>query len=228
MFSRCAPRLRLARQGADWRGADQLGAPVKLYVSSTSPYARKCRALVIEKSLESRVEVVECKPTDDPAELHAINPLGKVPALERERGPALMDSSVICEFIDGMDSENWIPERGESRIMVMRQQALADGLMDLAVGRRLEMMREPDKQWEFWSSRWEAGIKRTVAALDSDRAQFERSVDLGALSVAVALRYLDLRYAEFDWRSQYPELDAFAQRWAARASFIDTEPPAGA
>ena len=39
-----------------------------------------------------------------------------------------MDSPLICEFIDSMDEENWIPRRGESRILVMRQQALADGL----------------------------------------------------------------------------------------------------
>jgi glutathione S-transferase len=92
-----------------------LGAALKLYISPTSPYARKCRALIIEKSLESRIEIVPCTPLDDPAELHAVNPLGKVPALERERGPALMDSPVICEFIDGLDDENWIPGRGESR-----------------------------------------------------------------------------------------------------------------
>lgn len=200
---------------------------MKLYVSPTSPYARKCRALIIEKSLETRIEVIDAKPMDDPSELLAINPLGKVPALERERGPALMDSPLICEFIDALDDENWIPRRGESRILVLRQQALADGLIDLTIGRRIEQQRDQKLQWDYWSDRWEAGIRRTLETLDAERQQFERSVDLGALSVAVALCYLDLRFAELDWRAQYPELDAFAQRWQARASFAETEPPAG-
>ena len=201
---------------------------MKLYVSPTSPYARKCRALIVEKSLERRIEIVECAPLDDSADLHALNPLGKVPVLERERGAALMDSPLICEFIDGLDDENWIPARGESRLLVMRQQALADGLIDLTIGRRIEMQRDSALQWDFWSKRWEAGVKRTLNTLDDERSQFERSVDLGALSVAIALCYLDLRFAELNWRAEYPELDAFAQRWQARASFTETEPPADA
>jgi glutathione S-transferase len=201
---------------------------LKLYVSQTSPYARKCRALIIEKSLENRIQVIDVSPLDDPAELQALNPLGKVPALERERGAALMDSPLICEYIDGLDDENWIPKRGESRVLVMRQQALADGLIDLTIGRRIELTREKKLQWNYWPDRWEAGVKRTLDLLNEERQQFERSVDLGALSVAVALCYLDLRFAELDWRSQYPELDAFVRRWSDRASFAETEPPAGA
>jgi glutathione S-transferase len=201
---------------------------VKLYVSPTSPYARKCRALIIEKSLERKIEVIECDPRSDPEELLAINPLGKVPALDRDGAPALMDSPLICEFIDRMDEENWIPRRGESRILVMRQQALADGLIDLTIGRRIEMQRDADKQWDFWSERWERGVRRTLDALNQDRSQYERSVDLGALSVAIALHYLDLRFAELNWRETYPELAAFAARWDQRASFEQTRPPSGA
>ena len=78
---------------------------MKLFVSPTSPYARKCRALIIEKSLEHKIEVIECDPRSDPAELLDANPLGKVPALTREGAPALMDSPLICEFIDSLDDE---------------------------------------------------------------------------------------------------------------------------
>lgn len=198
---------------------------MKLFVSPTSPYARKCRALIIEKSLEHKIEVIECDPRSDPADLLDANPLGKVPALTRDGAPALMDSPLICEFIDSLDDENWIPKRGASRILVLRQQALADGLIDLTIGRRIEMQRDTDKQWDFWSDRWERGIKRTLEALNDDRGQYERSVDLGALSVAVALHYLDLRFAEYDWRGEYPELAAFAARWDQRASFAQTRPP---
>jgi glutathione S-transferase len=198
---------------------------VKLYYSPTSPYARKCRVLIIEKSLERKVELVECMPLDDPADLLAANPLGKVPALERERASTLIDSPLICEYIDTLSDENWIPHNGESRILVLRQQALADGLIDLTIGRRIEQTRDDSLKWDFWVTRWEAGIKRTLDQLEADRPQFERSVDMGALSVAVALCYLDMRYAELGWRETYPELDAFTRRWSERESFKLTEPP---
>lgn len=198
---------------------------MKLYISSTSPYARKCRALILEKGLEGRVEIVETAPLDDPAELHALNPLGKVPALERERGAALMDSPLICEFLDTLNDEKWIPSSGESRILVLRQQALADGLIDLTIGRRIELMRDDAQKWDFWTDRWANGVARTLDVLDAERAQFERSVDLGALSVAVALGYLDLRYSDLNWRDRWPGLGEFAQRWFERESFVKTAPP---
>ncbi len=201
---------------------------MKLYISNTSPYARKCRALILEKGLEGRVEIVEAAPLEDPAELQALNPLGKVPALERERGPALMDSPLICEYLDTLNDENWIPASGESRILVLRQQALADGLIDLTIGRRIELMREDEQKWDFWADRWAKGIARTLDVLEQERGQFERSVDLGALSVAVALGYLDLRYADLDWRERWPALGEFARRWFERDSFKKTAPPTGA
>jgi glutathione S-transferase len=201
---------------------------LKLYISTTSPYARKCRALIIEKGLEGRVQIEETLPLDDPSELQALNPLGKVPALERERGPALMDSPLICEYLDSLNDVNWIPASGESRLLVLRQQALADGMIDLTIGRRIEMTRDKKLQWDFWTDRWAAAIERTLETLDAERSQFERSVDLGAMSIAVALGYLDLRYADLDWRGRWPELGAFAERWFERESFKRTAPPADA
>lgn len=199
---------------------------MQLFYSPTSPYARKCRALIIEKSLEDKIECVEALPLDDPEALLAANPLGKVPALIRKSGPALIDSPLICEFIDTLNDDRWIPANGESRILVLRQQALADGLLDLTIGRRIEMNRPANRRYKAWTERWERGIARTLAQLDRERGQFEHSVDLGALSIAVALSYLDLRYAELDWRAVHPELAAFQARWHARQSFVQTEPPA--
>ncbi|MGP1274432.1 MAG: glutathione S-transferase [Caulobacterales bacterium] len=199
---------------------------MQLLYSPTSPYARKCRALIIEKSLESRIELVEVSPLDDPAALHAANPLGKVPALVRKSGPAIINSPLICEYIDSLDDERWIPASGESRLLVLRQQAIADGLMDLTIGRRIEKNRDASLHYPLWIERWERGIARTLAQLDAERAQFERSVDHGALSIAVALSYLDLRYAELDWRTSHPALASFLERWEERDSLKLTAPPA--
>lgn len=201
---------------------------MRLFYSPTSPYARKCRALVLEKGLENKVHFVEAHPFDNPAELSAANPLGKVPVLEREGRPSIIGSPQICEFLDTLNDELWIPKSGESRVLVLRQQAIADGLMDITVGRRIEMGRDAKLRYPFWQERWEKAIARTVDVLETERNQFERSVDLGALSVAVALGYLDLRYPEFDWRSRAPGLAAFSQTWFKRESFVETAPPKGA
>lgn len=202
--------------------------PLKLYTSSTSPYGRKCQALIIEKGLEGRVETVILAPLDDPAALHAANPLGKVPALARDGRPAIVDSPLICEFIDSLNDEHWVPTSGESRWLVLRQQAIADGLIDLVVGRRIETNRDVDQRYPFWVERWERGIERALDVLEAERGQFERSVDLGALSVAIALSYLDLRHHGLNWRARCPGLAAFAETWFERESFARTAPPENA
>lgn len=175
--------------------------------------------------LENRIEEIIAPPLDDPDSLHEINPLGKVPALERDDRASIIGSSAICEYLDSLDDEPWIPKSGESRVQVLRQQALADGLLDLAVGRRIEMTRDNALRYPLWQERWEQGIARTVMHLEEERRQFERSVDLGALSIAIALGYLDFRYPEFDWRNKAPALTDFSEKWNERTSFIQTTPP---
>ena len=54
---------------------------MKLYITPGSPYARMARIVVIEKGLESRVEVIPAhtRRTDSP--YYKINPSGRVPYL---------------------------------------------------------------------------------------------------------------------------------------------------
>jgi glutathione S-transferase len=54
---------------------------MKLFWSTSSPFARKVRVLLREKQLADRVEEIECNPFSDPPALRAANPLGKIPTL---------------------------------------------------------------------------------------------------------------------------------------------------
>jgi glutathione S-transferase len=47
---------------------------------------------------------------------------------------------------------------------------------------------------------------------------------LGDIAIGTALGYLSVRFLEFDWRSQYPNLAAFSNRIGARPSFASTVP----
>tara|TARA_R110002072_G_scaffold111874_2_gene240475 strand:- start:3013 stop:3618 length:606 start_codon:yes stop_codon:yes gene_type:complete len=201
---------------------------MKLIISETSPYARKCRALIREKGLQGRVQEVVSLPFDDDAELLDANPLGKVPALTRDGQSTLVDSPLICEFLDSLDSPLWVPASGPARWRVLRFQALADGLLDLTIGRRIESVRDEKLRYGFWIGRQERGIARTLDLLESECDKFAGAVDLGALSIAVALGYLDFRYTESAWRESRPELTAFFERWSERPSFQDTVPPSDA
>src|SRR5437773_10601339 len=72
-------------------------APMKLYVTYTSPYARLARIVVVEKTLENRVEVLAAKTRSVGSPYYQINPSGRVPYLVDDAGLAwkTASSSVI-------------------------------------------------------------------------------------------------------------------------------------
>lgn len=188
---------------------------MQLYHATASPFARKVRVLVREKGLLDRVEEISVNPLADPAELHSVNPLGKVPALVLSDGLALFDSPVICEYLDTISgSPRFLPKEGERRWQVLRTQALADGIMDCAVAMIYESRRPESQRSADWQQRRQAGILRSMRHLDDDPGLLSGPVNLGSIAVACALGYLDFRLPEIDWRQQHPHV---ASRYASLA-----------
>ena len=91
--------------------------------------------LIREQGLTARIEEIEALPLEDPDDLLSANPLGKVPALIRDGATPLVDSPLICEYIDSLNEDRWIPKSGTSRWRVLRFQAIADGILDLVKNR---------------------------------------------------------------------------------------------
>ncbi|MEQ1581700.1 MAG: glutathione S-transferase N-terminal domain-containing protein [Steroidobacteraceae bacterium] len=180
---------------------------MQLYHAAASPFARKVRVLVREKGLLDRVEEITVNPLADPAELHFINPLGKVPALVLSDGLALFDSPVICEYLDTISgSPRFLPKEGEKRWAVLRTQALADGIMDSGVAMIYESRRPEEQRSPDWQQRRQSSILRSIRQLDVDPALLSGPVNLGSIAVACALGYLDFRLPELDWRQQHPHV----------------------
>src|SRR5215212_3222203 len=101
--------------------------------SPSSPFGRKVKIAAALAGLSDRI-MIENADTMDPNEaLRTQNPLGKVPTLLLENGEALYDSRVIVEFLDALAGGGRLIPAGWARFEALRQQALADGLMDAAL-----------------------------------------------------------------------------------------------
>ena len=78
------------------------------------------------------------------------------------------------------------------------------------------------------STRQRRKIGEGVAELSrelGDRAWcYGEACSLADIATGCALGYLDLRHAELDWRSSYPNLERLAEKLGKRASFGDTKP----
>jgi glutathione S-transferase len=198
-----------------------------LYHSPTSPYARKARVLIRERALLSEVEEIDVAPLSDPANLRAANPLGKVPALKRPNGAALFDSPVICAYLDGMGPHpRLLPLEGEEHWRVRRLEALADGVMDCALSLRIEDVRDQSVRNGDWIARWRRSIANALDEAAQDVQHAPPAFDLGAISLACALGYLEFRHAALAWRQGCPRLAAWCDAHAARDSMRQTAPPA--
>lgn len=200
---------------------------MQLYGTLTSPYVRKVRILAHEKKLP--LEFIAEAPADAAGNVAALNPLGKVPVLQRDDGSALFDSLVIVEFLDSLARPFLLPGLGEARWTVQRWHALAQGILDATVARLMETRRPAEKQLPEVIAKQEAKIAASLnfAAQQLPDSPFLLGKELTVADIAVgtALAYVDFRYSNA-WRQTHPQLSAWAQRMASRPSFQATVPPA--
>ncbi len=201
---------------------------MKLFYSPTSPYARKCRAFAIEKGIESKLEIITASPMSNPPELQAANPLGKVPALLLAGGQCIVDSPVICAYLDSLsDAPRLIPKDPTARIDALTREALADGVMDAAFAIVMERKRPEQQRSPEWLLRWTSAIRRSVAHF-SARIPKRAQPDIGDLSLVCALGYVDFRLADLVWDAETPDLRAWLSSVHSRPSLMATAPPPGA
>jgi glutathione S-transferase len=203
---------------------------MKLIGSSTSPYVRKVRIVMAEKKLD--YQLVHEDVWSATTSISASNPLGKVPCLVMEGGEAVFDSRVIVEYLDTLSPVGkLIPTQGRERAEVKTWEALADGLMDAAILARLEATwagRSAAERSQAWIDRQMEKIAVTLKAMSTGLGEksFCSGIHFSLSDVAVgcALGYLDLRFADINWRDAHPNLTRLQDKLMLRPSFVETLP----
>ncbi|HQT32113.1 MAG TPA: glutathione S-transferase N-terminal domain-containing protein [Thiobacillus sp.] len=200
---------------------------MKLVTSLTSPYGRKARVVLLEKKIPFQLQAENPWLPDSP--VSSINPLGKVPVLVLEDGVSVFDSRVIVEYLDHISPvAHLIPGEPRTRMVVRGIEALSDGVTDAAVAVFLERKRAPEQQSSDWLSLQQKTVLRGLEALSEalgDKPWYlGNSMTLADIACGCMLGYLELRFAEIDWRSAHPNLATLMDKLMARPSFRDTVP----
>lgn len=203
---------------------------MKLYYSPTSPYVRKVMVLLHETGQidDVTLETMVTTPLAPDAALLSKNPLTKVPALERDEGPTLYDSRVICAYLDDRAGGKLYPT-GARRWDTLTLEATADGILDAALSMVYEgRMRPEGKQMPEWIEGQWGKIERAVSALNTRWvSQLSGPLDMGQIAVGCALGYLDFRHDVRNWRKGNDALANWARTFDSRASMTATAPPKG-
>lgn len=197
---------------------------MKLYYSGASPYVRKVMACAIAGGVDGQITRVDTNPHVSPADLVGDNPLSKVPCLVTSDGLALFDSPVICEYLDSIGAANLFPLAGPARWRALKLQAIGDGIMDAAVARRMDSLRPAEDARTQFMDRQAAAVARALDVLEADT--LANHLDIGTITVACALGYLDFRFAAEPWRPGRPALERWYAAMAEHPELSGTAPKA--
>ena len=198
---------------------------MKLHYSPASPFARKAWVTAIECGFGDRLTLLPTNPHDSTPALVAANPFSKVPALELDDGQVIYESLLICEYLDDMAGGGiMIPAERSERLAMLRRHALANGVMEVSVLRRVESLRAKEADRDRNIARQEAITKRALDRLESMAASLDDTLDLGNVSIVIALDYLDFRFPGDAWREGRPTLAAWYERNSKRDSLKATMP----
>ncbi len=197
---------------------------MKLYITVPSPYARKCRIVAREKGLADRIEEIVVDPYANAPELLATNPIVQVPTLIATDGLPISDSPVICDWLDAHGTgPRLTPIDGPDRWRVKRIETLGNAALEMGVKRVLELRRPEHERSTSWIARWTDHIHRAFDALEA--AEIDRTqLDMGSLTAAVAVSWIEFRHPDIDWTSGRPGLVALQSAMEQRPSFVATRP----
>jgi glutathione S-transferase len=179
-----------------------------------SPFGRKVKIAASLLGLSNAFTVVDADTGSGTDSIRRENPLGKIPTLILQDGTALFDSRVIVEYLEHLTTggARVIPVDTPLRFRVLTLQALADGVMDAALLQVYEgRWRAADRHEARWVDHQAGKVTRALIALEA--APPPVTPDIGAIALACALGYLDLRFAGA-WRDGHPALVAWLDSFA--------------
>ena len=197
---------------------------MRLFYSSTSPYARMVHIALREKGVA--FELVAADPWADDAALREINPATRVPALMLDDGSALTESSVILAWLDRQYPQPGL--FGDTR--AMERAGLAIGVIDAAVHTIISRRVTAPASFDDTP----IGLRRRRTMVESmqrleqlvrrDAPAAAAQPTLDVIASVVAQDYLQLRFADAPWRVATPALDAWLAEVRRRPAFADTVP----
>ena len=120
-----------------------------LYGGLGSPFVRRTAITLKLYDLEHEHRKLRIAVPEQRAELKAINPLVRVPALVTQDAGSLVDSATILDYLDRLvgPERALMPAEGLERTRVMALIGLAVGAIDKSIAEYYERGKRPEEKW---------------------------------------------------------------------------------
>jgi glutathione S-transferase len=170
------------------------------------------RIAALEKGVNDRIELIDARAEGNDTEDR--NPLNKVPALVTDDGETLIESKLICQYVDSLaPGPELYPQDAKARRRVLQQEALIHGMLDAAVLRRMETRREEGKQSEWWDSRQKRKIALVLGQIEASVEALTSAPTITPITLGCALSFMDRIQTDSDWRAYHPKLTAWYETY---------------
>jgi glutathione S-transferase len=147
------------------------------------------------------------------------NPLRRVPTLVLDDGEALIESTIILDYLDDRvgAEKAMLPRGGHDRRKHLRICALAMGLGDKAVSLLYERVLRKE-QLALWVERCQAQIADVLKVLEAERAKvttpywLDDRIGHADIAVACVVRFTREAHPQLFDPARYPALNAHSER----------------
>jgi glutathione S-transferase len=206
---------------------------MRLFVTPASPWVRRVVLSVIELGLQDKVELIQTRwphrwatqTVDFSPQFIDATPVARIPALVTDDGLRLVDSGVICDYLNAeFGGYKLLAQSGASRWNLLAIISIVNGLVEAQISRRAETLRADFERSNDFIQKMRDREDRCFRALDPAAASFGHDVDLAQISVATACGFADFRYPGEEWRSSAPALARWFERFSERPSMRQTMP----
>lgn len=194
---------------------------MRLFFSTTSPYARIARIALAEKGLAFDATVTD--PWNDAPELLAANPSARVPALLLDSGLPVTESLLIVLWLETQRPHpSLLGARPERAISLA---GVAMGAIDAAAAIIINRRIDPAFDESPVGLRRRRSVVAALERLEADPPALDIGVaDLATIMAVVLVDYIRFRFATAAWVPVTPRLDALAAKAHPRLSFANTLP----
>jgi len=154
------------------------------------------------------------------------NPWSKIPTLITDSGLVLMDSDVICEYLDSLQGAPRLhPSDPAQRWPALRWRAFGSEMLDVLILWRNERARSSAQQLPMLLEAFALKMRMGLAMLERQVDELAGApLHIGHVAIGCALGYLDFRFADLEWRSAQPRLALWQAQFKLRPAVRATEP----
>ena len=200
---------------------------MRLISATPSPYARKVRIALAEKSIPFTLQTEV--PWNDDTTLPQHNPLEKLPVLILDTGETVWESSHILEWIERKyPTPPLLPADDDGILAHKRMDALATGVCDAFLLLFFERMRPPAQQSAPWVERQRrkvmGGLAEIARVTGTGPYAVRDTFGLADIAAGCVLGYLEVRAPEIEWRATHPALGPYYDGLMMRPSFQSSAP----